>query len=341
VPSKHEGFIRIFSYIGWMMSSADQQPFDDEMLIRYLLGSLSEEEAGQLDELSIADDAFAGRLSVVENDLVDSYVHGELSDDHLRQFKKSYLSTPKRLQKLEFAETLSSFNAKTASAEAHAAPARTARRSQRGESSTGLSSWRWLSAPRLALQWGFAAGALGLLFVASYLLLLNARLRRQTSAAPTSNAAFERHEQELQRQLNDQSAANARMAEELERLRASPPNLDQLKTLSALLLPPTRGTGAIPTVAVPRGTDLVVLLLTLETDDFHAYHVGLKDLATNKTVWHSANLETASSGAQRTVSVSFPAQLFKQQNYVLELSGVAPDGHVEIISEYPIRVVIK
>jgi hypothetical protein len=341
VPSKYEGFIRIFSYIGWMMSSADQQPFDDEMLIRYLLGSLSEEEAGQLDELSIADDAFAGRLSVVENDLVDSYVHGELSDDHLRQFKKSYLSTPKRLQKLEFAETLGSFNAKTASAEAHAAPARTARRSQGGESSTGLSPWRWLSAPRLALQWGFAAGALGLLFVASYLLLLNARLRRQTSAAPTSNAAFERHEQELQRQLNDQSAANARMAEELERLRASPPNLDQLKTLSALLLPPTRGTGAIPTVAVPRGTDLVVLLLTLETDDFHAYHVALKDLATNKTVWHSANLETASSGAQRTVSVSFPAQLFKQQNYVLELSGVAPDGRVELISEYPIRVVIK
>lgn len=324
------------------MSSADQQRFDDEMLIRYLLGALSEEEAGQLDELSIADDAFAWRLSVVENDLVDSYVHGELSGESLAQFKKSYLSTPKRLQKLEFAETLSSFNARTASAVAPAAPARTAARSRQvGESSTGLSPWRWLSAPQLALQWGFAAGALGLLFVAGYLLLQNARLRRPTSEAPASNAAFERHEQELQRQLNDQRAANAQMAKELEQLRASQPNLDQLKTLSAVLLPPTRGTGAIPTVSVPRGTDLVVLLLTLETDDFHAYHVGLKDLATNKTVWHSANLEAASSGARRTVSVSFPTQLLKQQNYVLELSGVAPDGRAELLSEYPIRVAIK
>src|SRR4029077_20354491 len=236
-----------------MMSSADQQRFDDEMLIRYLLGSLPGEEAERLDELSIADDAFAWRLSVVENDLVDSYVDGELSGDHLRQFKKFYLSTPQRLQKLEFAETLSSFNARAASPEAHAAPARTAARSRPvGETSTGPSPWGWLSAPRLVLQWGFAAGALGLLFVAGYLLLENARLRRQTSEAPASNAAFERHEQELQRQLNDQSAANAQMAKELDRLRASQPNLDQLKTLSALLLPPTRGAGAIPTVSVPR-----------------------------------------------------------------------------------------
>jgi hypothetical protein len=324
------------------MSSADQQRFDDEILIRYLLGSLPEEESGQLDELSIADDAFAWRLSVVENDLVDSYVRGELSGDNLQQFKRSYLSTPKRLQKLEFAEALSSFNAKTATAAAHAAPASTASRSRQvGESSTGLSTRRWLSGLRLALQWTFAAGALGLLFVAGYLLLDNARLRKQTSEAPGSHATSERHEQELQRQLNDQSAANARMATELERLRASQPKLDQLKTLAALLLPPTRGTGSIATLPVPRGTDLVVLLLTLESDDFHAYRVGLKDLATNKTVWRSENLESASSGAHKTVSVSFPAQLLKQQNYVLELSGVAPGGHVELISEYPIRVVTK
>jgi anti-sigma factor RsiW len=338
VPSKYEGFFRILSYIRGMMSSADQQRFDDQVLIRYLLGSLPEEEAGQLDELSIADDAFAWRLSAVENDLVDSYVRGDLSGDNLAQFKGSYLSTPKRLQKLELAQALSSFNPSTAAAAAQAAPALTAPRSrQAGESSTGLSFSRWLSVPRLALQWGFAAGALGLLFVSGYLLLDNARLGRLVSEAPGSRAAFERHEQELQRQLNEQSTANAEMVKELERLRASQPNLDQLKTLSALLLPPTRGTGSIPTVSVPRGTDLVVLLLTLETDDFPTYRVGLKDLATRKTVWHSANLGSTS----KTVSFSFRAELLKQQNYALELSGVAPNGHVELISGYPIRVVIK
>jgi hypothetical protein len=131
------------------------------------------------------------------------------------------------------------------------------------------------------------------------------------------------------------------MAKDLERLRESQPNLDQLKTLSALLLPPTRGAGQIPTVSVAPGTDLVILLLALESDDFPVYRVGLKDLATNQTVWHSSNLEAAPSSATKTVSISFPARLLKQQNYVLELSGVPSSGRGEFISGYPIRVVIK
>ncbi len=318
------------------MSSADQQRFDDQALIRYLLGSLPEEEAGQLDELSIADDAFALRLSAVENDLVDSYVRGELSGDNLAQFKISFLSTPKRLQKLEFAEALSSFIAKTTTAAAHAGPART---SPREESSTGLFPWRLLSGRRLAFKWGFAAGTLGLLFVAGYLLVDNARLRKQMSEARGSHTAFESREQELQRQLNDQSAATAEMAKELERLSASQPNLDQLKTLSALLLPPTRGAGSIPTVSVPRGIDLVVFFLTLEADDFHAYRVGLKDPATNQTLWHSGDLKALSNGATRTVSISLAARLLKQQNYVIELTGLSARGTAELMASYALKVV--
>ena len=324
------------------MSSADKQEFDDQVLIRYLLGSLPEEEAERLDELSVADDAFAWRLSAAENDLVDAYVRGELSGDNLAQFKKSYLSSPKRLQKLEFAEALSSRDAKTATAAAQAEPARTVPSPKpKEELSKGLSPWRWFSAPRLAFQWGFAASALVMLLAASYLFLENTRLRKRTNEAQGRHAAFDQPEQELQRQLNDQRAANAEMAKELNRLRESQPNLDQLKTLSALLLPPTRGAGRIPTLFVSSGTDLVILLLALESDDFPNYRVGLKDPATNQTVWHSAKLVTEPSGANKTVSLSFPARLLKQQNYVLELSGVPPNGRAEFISGYPLRIVIR
>lgn len=312
------------------MSSADKQGFDDQDLIRYLLGSLPEEEAERLDELSIADDAFAWRLNAVENDLVDAYVRGELSGGHLAEFKKSYLSSPKRLQKLEFAWALNSFSAK-----------KSPTLNPKEESSSGLSPWRWFSVPRLALQWGFAGGALAMMLVASYLLLENGRLRKQTSEVQGSHAAVDQHEQELQRQLNDQGTANAEMSKELERLRESHPNPDQIKTLSALLLPTTRSASRLPTVSVARGTDLVVLLLMLESDDFPAYRVGLKDPATNQTVWHSANLEAAPGGANNVVAVSFPAHLLKPQNYVLELFGVPTSGHAEFISGYPIRVVIR
>jgi hypothetical protein len=325
-----------------MMSSADKQKFDDRVLIRYLLGSLREEEAERLDELSIADDAFAWHLSAVENDLVDAYVRGELSGDELAQFKKSYLSSPNRLQRVEFAGALRSFDARTATAADQAATARTMPSSKPEEElSKSLSPWRWFSVPRLALHWGFAGGALAMMLAAGYLLLESARLRKQTTEAQGSRAALDQREQELRRQLNDQRAANAGMANELDKIRQSQPKLGQLSTLAALLLPPTRGVGRIPTVSIPPGTGLVVLLLTLETDDFPAYRVGLKEPATNQIVWHSANLEAATSGGNKTVSISFPPRLLKQQNYVLELSGVSRNGRAEFISGYPIRIVIR
>ena len=50
-----------------------QEP-DESTLIRYLVGRASEEEAEQLDELSVVDEEFAIRLRAVEHDLVDAYV---------------------------------------------------------------------------------------------------------------------------------------------------------------------------------------------------------------------------------------------------------------------------
>jgi hypothetical protein len=324
------------------MSSAEQQRFDEQFLIRYLLGTLPEEEAARLDELSIADDAFVWQLNTVEYDLVDAYVRGELSGDNLEQFKKSYLSSSKRLQKVEFAQALSSFGAKAATAAAQAAPAGTVPSSKPGdEAPKRLSPWRWFSVPRLALQWGFAGGSLALLLAVGYLLLENAKLRRPTTEVQGSHASFEQREQELQRQLNEQRSANADLAKELDKFRESQPNLDQLKTFSALLLPPTRGAGRIPTFSVPQGTSLVVLLLTLEADDFSAYRVVLKDPGANQTVWHSTNLQALSSGENKTVSVSFPARLLGQQNYILEVSGIAANGRAELISGYPIRIMTK
>ena len=324
------------------MSSAEQQRFDDQALIRYLLGSLPEADAERLDELSISDDALAWRLNSVENDLVDAYVRGELSGNDLAKFKQSYLSSPHRLQKMEFAGALNSFDARTAITANQAAPTKTGPSSEPKEkASKDLSSRRWFSTPRLALQWGFAGSALAMMLAASYLLFENGRLRKQTSEAQGSQVALKQREQELQRQLNEQRTANAELAKGAGQLHESQPNLDQLKTFSALLLPPTRGAGRIAAISVPRGTDLVVLLLTLEADDFHEYRVGLKDPGTNQVVWRSANLEAALGSADKTVSISFPARLLKQQNYVLELSGESGNGRAEFIGGYPIRVVIR
>jgi hypothetical protein len=88
------------------VSKNRNRTFDDQFLTWYLLGALPAAVAQRLDELSIADDALAARLSAVENDLVDAYVRNELSGEELERFKSFYLSSAKRRQKVEFAAAL-------------------------------------------------------------------------------------------------------------------------------------------------------------------------------------------------------------------------------------------
>jgi hypothetical protein len=325
-----------------MMLSADKQELDDQDLIRYLLGTLPEQEAERLDELSIRDDAFVERLNSVENDLVDAYVKDELSAEDLAQFKKSYLCSPERLQKAEFAKALASFDSKRMPVSAQKeVPAKAPGSQPIDESLKGLSPWRWFAFPRLALQWGLAGGTLAMLLVASYLFLENARLNKQTIKVQAAQAALYQHEQELQRQVNDQHAANAEMVKELEGLRESQPNFDQLKTLSALLLPPTRGADGIPTLTVAPGTGLVVLLLSLESAELRKYRADLKDPATNKFVWRSTDLQPALGGKMNFVSISFPARLLRSQNYVVELSGIRANGAMDFMTSYTFHAAVK
>src|SRR5947209_5207552 len=144
------------------MPSPHKNAFDDQYLVRYLLGSLPQEEAERLDELSITDDDVSWHLRAVENDLVDAYVRSELDGETLRQFNASYLSSGRRRQKVEFAKGLRRFQARSASA---AEPVKQS-------VPAGFSLWHIFRTPRLALQFGIAVAGV-MLFIAGYLLFDN------------------------------------------------------------------------------------------------------------------------------------------------------------------------
>ena len=84
----------------------ENRSIDDDLLKRFLLGAVPEEQAERLDELSISDDHVATRLQDVENDLVDAFVRGELSGETEQRFKAQYLSTPERRNRIAVAEAL-------------------------------------------------------------------------------------------------------------------------------------------------------------------------------------------------------------------------------------------
>ncbi len=278
------------------MSSLEKPVYDDRVLIQYLLGSLPEEDTGRFDELSVVDDEFCGRLSAVENDLVDAYVRGELSGETVERFQSFYLSSTRRREKVRFAETLLIHGDRAPFAQAKPAP------------------WRWISGPRVALQWSVAAAAFVMLAAVAYLLRENLALRDQMKQVRAERIA-------LQRQ---QSAAPV------------PPSRE-LTVLSFVLSPQMRGGGEIATFAVPRGTDRLSLRLTLELDDFPRYQAALKNPATNEIVWRSSKLNKEN----QSVLLSLPAGVLKQQNYILELLGIPASGPSAFVGGYPFRVLIR
>jgi hypothetical protein len=306
----------------------------DDQLVRYLVGSLPEDETEQLDELSIADDRFAAQLSAVENDLVDAYVKGELPGDTLERFKAKYLSSPATRDKVTFAEALLRYQQSPATV-----PARAARD-------------RRFAVPRLVVpQWGWAVAATLFLAATGYLVVENNRLRRGMSDAGAARAVLEAREQQLQRQVAEQQSANAETARELAQIRealaqrasatAANPPASRTVIASFVLLPPTRGAGDLPTIAIPPGTQAVTLHVDLESEDFPVYRAELKDTGTERIIWRGDNLRAAPRDGARSLSLTLDGNVLKRQTYTLDVIGVPPRGAPESVGSYPFRVVVK
>ena len=88
------------------MQIDENSSISDRQLAEYLLGMLQPGESERLDELSITDDAIAARLQAVENDLIDDYIRGNLSGVVRDRFESFYLASPKRRERVRFAEAL-------------------------------------------------------------------------------------------------------------------------------------------------------------------------------------------------------------------------------------------
>src|SRR5262249_3470648 len=79
---------------------------DEQLMVQYLLGNLSEEEQVRIEDRAFSDSAYMGALEAAEADLIDAYVHDELSQSERREFERRFLISPRRRSKVEFARDL-------------------------------------------------------------------------------------------------------------------------------------------------------------------------------------------------------------------------------------------
>lgn len=78
----------------------------DEMMRRYLLDQMSDEELNSIEEKFLADDEFFDEIAAVEDELYYDYKSGNLSANDKVAFEKKFLATSVDLQKADFAEAL-------------------------------------------------------------------------------------------------------------------------------------------------------------------------------------------------------------------------------------------
>jgi hypothetical protein len=300
---------------------------DDETLSRYLLGSLPDDAAEQLDELSVIDGDVAARLRAIEHDLVDAFVNGELSGEVLDRFQSHYLASPANRSRVTFAESLRQYQRK-----AERLPAQS------------FGSWSWAS------RWGLAAAAAIALVASSYLWTENVRLRGDVSRASQAAAQLQERERQLQAQLAQAQAANAETAKELARVmeslmqperRTDSPRSSGLGVLAFTLQAATRGPDGAPALVVPRATETILLRLPLEMDDHSRYRAVLKSAGSTTETWRSGELRSTADRAARILSVAIPVRVLRARFYTIEVSGIPAPGNVQYLSSYPFSVVLQ
>ncbi|MBI3653008.1 MAG: hypothetical protein HY231_18435 [Acidobacteria bacterium] len=79
---------------------------EDKLINRFLLGEVADEQKAQVEELFFNDDEFFDSMLAMEDELIDDYVQGALSQRERQLFATHFLNSAERRNRVEFAQAL-------------------------------------------------------------------------------------------------------------------------------------------------------------------------------------------------------------------------------------------
>lgn len=322
----------------------------ETLIARYLLGELTEEQQIEIEDRAFSDREFMASVTAVENDLIDEYVRGEMSETDRRRFESRFLISESRRKRVEFARTL-----------VHLLPEmRVTERETRKVSAT-RSSWRDALAAliqglnpagRIALATAALLVLLGGAWLITQTLTLRSRLNRlQAQQASQQNdretlqrrvEAERRRNEELADQLNQEKQQRAQSDESLRQLSETvkQPNDAPRSIIASLTLLPgiSRGASTQPKLILPPNASVARLHIGVEPEeDYKMFGVELRTTG-GRTVWVRDSLTTRSSRGGRSIRLTLPASALLPGEYELRLKGVPETGPTEDVGFYYFEV---
>jgi hypothetical protein len=300
---------------------------NEELIRRYLLGDVSEEDRARVEERFFADDDFYQSLLVAEDDLIYDYLRGAMGREDRRLMEEQINASPRRHQKVELVKGLM----QAASAE---------------ESEEKASLWQRLRvffAPVHALQFATAALALALAFGGYFLLRQSSDLRVEMARLEQERerervAAFERERENAQR-LEQERARNEELSRQLEREREEKAKLadearnrqieERLSTQTLTLLPTTRDRNDAERIVINKSTSRIAVRLDFEGDARWRSYCAEVRTSSGNIVWNQD-----AQSRRRSVVIQLPAGIFADGEYEVTLKGDAGSGQFEVINYY-------
>src|SRR5215468_4380285 len=250
-------------------------PFNEELIVRYLLGELAEKEQVEVEDQAFGDEQYMQAVLAVESDLIDEYVRGEIPRNRIKQFEKHFLGSAERRDKVEFARALATVTAE------HEAPPAAPVASIRLTPPRENVFLAFLRSLQPAAAFSLAAAALILVFGMAWLVRDGLRLRAQLAQLQAEQREREAQQRALEEQIarerkhNDEITAQLQQGSKQEptppppRQQPSPETQAPPSTVVALALLPglSRSGGGVPALTVAPTVGTVRLLVGIDPQD--------------------------------------------------------------------------
>jgi hypothetical protein len=300
---------------------------NDNLIERYLLGELSDQEQTELEGLLLNNESYRNQITAIEKELIDEYVRGELPPTKLRNFQQHFLVPESRRRQVQFS------NAFMKVAE---------RRTVAGVPSLSLSphqnAWqslksRFVHRPHFALT--FSAVALLLVVIGGAFLLM--RTSKQPGEEQAQHQATPQVSPSIQKQATPELTPEHRAQDQ-----SSPSTNKPSEPLiaSLLLLPGTsRSAENRPQLAIGSTTTRAQFRILIESgDEYPTYSVELAS-SNGILVRRQTGLRATATRAGNVVTMTVPSQILPVGNYELTLKGINTSQAASPIGYYNFRVV--
>lgn len=304
-----------------------QENFGNEQTFRrFLLGEMTEEERSVFEEKFVADEDLFSALLVVEDELIEAYTRGFLSEKERTLFEKNFLTTTRRRERVSFTQSmLGTLTAKQIESK---------KTSEQSESHSYV--WQSVLAffahpyARFATAFAFIIIA----FIALWFLVKNQKPEQQANqnppkVEPTVNPSPQTPNNntppDIAHDNKNQNAPNVNQN--------TPPATIVTVILSAGGI---RSGGSTQQLNLSNDTKTARLQLLIESTDYKTYRAEILN-ADGQVIFRTNELKPQ----KKSVTATVPAASLKNGDYIIKLYGQTADSASESVADYSLRIIHK